>query len=173
MAFFEEDFFQLVHGFFSSSFILRKLNYTNIALILKVQQPSKVTQFRPFSLCNFAYKVISQVMINRLKGCLIDLVLENQGAFVGERQIQDNVFITQQAFHYLRKKKKGRKFELALKTDMMKAYDKVKWDFLDLMLRRLGFDSHWVQLMQCVSTVSYRVIINGDLGVSFNLSHGL
>lgn len=42
------------------------------------------------------------------------------------------------------------------------------------MLRILGFDPHWVQLiMQCVSTMSFRVIINGDGGAAFNPSRGL
>lgn len=108
---FEEDFFQLVHGFFLSGFWLRKLNCTNIALIPKVQQPEKITQYHPISLCNFAYKVISKMLINHLKGFLGDMISENQGAFLGGRQIQDNVFIAQEAFHYLRKKKKGRKYE--------------------------------------------------------------
>lgn len=66
------------------------------------------------------------MLINQLKGCLGDLISANQGALVGERQIQDNVFIAQEAFHYLRKKRKGRKFELAFKTDMSKAYDQVE-----------------------------------------------
>jgi hypothetical protein len=45
---------------------------------------------------------------------------------------------------------------------MSKAYDRVEWDFLELIMRRLGFDEQWVFLvMTCVRTIKYSVIING------------
>ena len=45
------------------------------------------------------------------------------------RQIHDNILIAQEAFHYMRLKKKGRKYEAAFKIDMNKAYNRVEWDF--------------------------------------------
>jgi hypothetical protein len=52
---------------------------------------------------------------------------------------------------------------MALKLDMSKAYDRVEWDFLELIMRRLGFDEQWVFLvMMCVRTIKYSVIINGQ-----------
>jgi hypothetical protein len=47
---------------------------------------------------------------------------------------------------------------------MSKAYDRVEWNFLKRMMEKLGFDSRWINLiMQCVSTVSYKIKVNGDL----------
>lgn len=62
----------------------------------------------------------------------------------------------------------------ALKLDMSKAYNRVKWLFLRLMLARLGFSSYWVQLvMKCVESVSYSVVINGEVGERFIPARGL
>jgi hypothetical protein len=64
----------------------------------------------------------------------------------------------------MRRKKKGKDVFMALKLDMSKAYDRVERPFLEGMMRRMGFNESFVQLiMKCVSTVSYRFRINGEL----------
>jgi hypothetical protein len=41
---------------------------------------------------------------------------------------------------------------------MLKAYDCMEWGFLKKIMLKLGFHSHWVEMiMECVSSVSYRV----------------
>lgn len=52
--------------FFSSSKLLRQVNSTAIALIPKVQHPTKVKEFRPISCCNIIYKCIAKILANRL-----------------------------------------------------------------------------------------------------------
>lgn len=59
---------------------------------------------------------------------------------------------------------RGKKGNLAVKLDMSKTYDKVEWYFLEQMLRKLGFSERWIELiMRCVSTVTYSVLVNGQL----------
>lgn len=67
--------------------------------------------------------------------------------------------------HYLLNKREGDLVFAALKLDMSKAYDdRVRMKFLENMMRRLGFEEVWIQLiMNCVTTVSYRVKVNGEL----------
>ncbi|KAK9912300.1 hypothetical protein M0R45_036169 [Rubus argutus] len=56
----------------------------------------------------------------------ISLISPFQCAFLTGRQIQDNILVAHEAFHYLKLKKSGKNHELALKLDMSKAYDKVE-----------------------------------------------
>ena len=51
---------------------------------------------------------------------------------------------------------------MALKLDMSKAYDWVEWNCLEQIMIKLGFSGRWVGLMmQCITTVSYAIRING------------
>lgn len=61
------DMMSTVLDFFTNGDLLPALNHTNITLIPKVDNPSKVTQFRPISLYNVIYKIISKLMTERLK----------------------------------------------------------------------------------------------------------
>ena len=52
---------------------------------------------------------------------------------------------------------------IAIKLDMSKAYDRVDWDFLEKLMRQMGFNERWIHLiMGCVKIVSYSVLVNGE-----------
>lgn len=83
----------------------RRLNATHLVLIPKVQNPELVSQFRPISLCNYSYKVLSKVLAKRLKAFLPELISPTQNAFVAGRQIQDNIGVAHKLFHFLKNRK--------------------------------------------------------------------
>jgi hypothetical protein len=62
----------------------------------------------------------------------------------------------------------------AIKLDMVKAYDRVEWIFLEKMIQKLGFSQVWVDMiMRCLSSVRLSVKLNGGLSESFVPSRGL
>ncbi|GAU27412.1 hypothetical protein TSUD_356480 [Trifolium subterraneum] len=124
----------LQRGYFPSS-----LNETNICLIPKCDRPLSMKEFRPISLCNVLYKVVSKLLANRLKQVIDKCIYEEQSAFVDGRSITDNAFIAIEIIHALKRKSRGAKGEMALKIDISKAYDKVEWGFLNGVLIRMGF----------------------------------
>ncbi|XP_048608917.1 uncharacterized protein LOC106394319 [Brassica napus] len=159
----KEDLTLMVNKFLFEGTMANGLNDTNICLIPKISKPNAMTQFRPISLCNVSYKIISKVLCQRLKKVLPGLISETQSAFVAGRQISDNVMIAQELFHALRTKPSGRNKRMAIKTDMSKAYDRMEWSFIEAVLRKMGFSETWTSwVMRCITSVKYKVLMNGE-----------
>ena len=134
----------------------------------------QVIKFRPISLCNVIYKLISKVLANRLKSLLPSIVSENQSAFQARRVITDNILMAFETLHYMKTQQNGSTGFMALKLDISKAYDRVEWSFLECLLRKLGFHNRWVDLMmECITTVSYSILINGEPSQTIYPSRGL
>lgn len=156
-----KDVVDMILGFLNNGEDIPDCNQTNIALVPKKKSSQVLGDFRPISLCNVVYKLISKTIANRMKGVLVDLISPNQSAFVPGRLIFDNTMVAYETIHTMRKKATGGKGLMAIKLDMAKAYDRVEWPFLEGMMKTMGFSDHWTSLvMGCVTTVSYSVLIN-------------
>ena len=79
-----------------------EINHTFITLIPKVKSPERISEFRPISLCNVIYKLVSKVLANRLQWLLPDIILENQSAFQAGRLISDNILMAYETLHYMK-----------------------------------------------------------------------
>uniref|UniRef100_A0A2N9HAL6 Reverse transcriptase domain-containing protein n=1 Tax=Fagus sylvatica TaxID=28930 RepID=A0A2N9HAL6_FAGSY len=141
---------------------LQSINHTHLVLIPKRPSPTAITEYRPISLCNVLYKLVSKTLANHLKAILPALISDKQSAFVPGRQIVDNILVAFEAMHSLKTAQRRGPGQMALKLDMSKEYDRVEWNFLEGMMRRMGFVDSWVKLvMHCISSVSYSVVVNG------------
>ncbi|GMI90196.1 hypothetical protein HRI_002688900 [Hibiscus trionum] len=108
---------------------MSRINQTCIVLISKNDNPTGMVHFRPISLCNVLFKIISKVLVNRFQSVLHFCVDESQSAFVSDRLITDNVLAAFEIIHSMCTKRVGKKSHFALKLDMSKAYDRVEWPF--------------------------------------------
>ena len=75
----------------SSGWIPASFNSTFIALIPKSDNPLTLNDFRPISLCNCVYKIISKVIAMRLKPILSDQITDEQFGFLEGRQIHEAI----------------------------------------------------------------------------------
>ncbi|XP_060969488.1 uncharacterized protein LOC133036771 [Cannabis sativa] len=156
------DVVKVVQKFFETGEFEEGCGDANIVLIPKKKNPEDMTQLRPIALCNVIYKIITKVLVNRMKPFMDFIVADTQSAFIPGHLISDNVLISFEVLHYLKRKRKGKEGFMALKLDMSKAYDRIEWKFLEAMLGKLGFENWCIRLlMKCVSSARYTVTHGG------------
>ncbi|KAL5550226.1 hypothetical protein UlMin_000402 [Ulmus minor] len=156
-----EDVTAACLGFTNGGLSLGTINETIITLLPKIKNPTRITEFRPISLCNVLYKIVSKMLANRLRKVMGSIISEEQSAFIPGRLISDNAIIGFECLHAI-KRRKSKKNYLALKLDMAKAYDRVEWDFIQRVMNKLGFSEVWIRkLMACISSVTFSFQFNG------------
>lgn len=114
------------------------LNDTNIALIAKIDRPKSMKHLCLVSLCNVIYKILSKALANRLKQILHKCISDSQAAFVPSRFILENALTYFEVLHYMKCKTKGKEGNIALKLDVSKAFDCIKWSYLQAVMEKNG-----------------------------------
>ncbi|GJT19431.1 RNA-directed DNA polymerase, eukaryota, reverse transcriptase zinc-binding domain protein [Tanacetum coccineum] len=135
------DVVAAVQEFFVTSKFPRGCNSSFIALILKVQDAKVVKDFRPISLIGIMYKIIAKVLANRLSIVIPNLISEAQSAFVFNRQILDGPFILNEFLSWCKYKNTK---ALIFKVDFEKAFNSVRWDYLDDNLKAFVLEKNGV-----------------------------
>lgn len=79
---------------------------------------------------------------NWLKSVLPAIISKQKSAFIPGRLITDNIIIAFEALHTVTTLQWGKKGSMAIKLDMAKAYDRVEWDFIEAIMRKMGFNEH-------------------------------
>ena len=106
-------------------------------LILKSKHPSKVSEFRLIACCKAFYKIIFEVIPNRLKKVLYGITSLTLSSFIPGNHMGDNILFAYEIVkHYNREHISPR---LVLKVDLRKAYDSVEWCFILHVMLELAF----------------------------------
>nr|GEX88861.1 hypothetical protein [Tanacetum cinerariifolium] len=136
-----------------------------------IQDAKFVKDFRPISLIGSIYKIITKILANRLCVILPYLISDVQSDFVANRQILDGPFILNELLSWYKFKKLN---GMIFKVDFKKAFDYVKWDYLDETLKAFGFGSKWRNwISSCFNNAMGSMLINGIPTLEFQFHKGL
>lgn len=122
-----DDIVKAVLNFLEGGEMEEVVNFTHIALILKIQDLVTVHDFRLISLCNILYKIIAKTLVNRMKLVLGKVIANNQSAFLHGRLNLDDIILAYETLHYMKIRKYGKMRWMAIKVGMLKAYNRVEW----------------------------------------------
>ena len=112
-----------------------------------------------------ALKFFTKVGTNRLNKVAQTVVSPTQTAFMPVRNIMEGVVILHDTIHELHTKKRD---GVILKIDFEKAYDKVKWSFLQQTLCMKSFSPKWRRWIKgMVTGGSVGIKVNDDIGPCF------
>nr|GEV66535.1 RNA-directed DNA polymerase, eukaryota, reverse transcriptase zinc-binding domain protein [Tanacetum cinerariifolium] len=160
-----------VMKFFSSCTFPKGCNSSFIALIPKTQNEKTVKDFRPISLIRSLYKIIAKILANRLSYVIPDLISDVQSAFISNRQILDGPFILNKLLSWCKYKKLK---AMVFKVDFEKAFDSIRWDYLDDVLKSFGFGDKWRGWISgCLKSAKGSVLVNGSPTPEFQFHIGL
>jgi len=161
----------MIKGFLRKSKVGGSTNSTFLVLITKEANPETFDKFRPISLCNASYKIITKLLANRIKPLLDKLISPNQGGFVKGRHILDNVILVQEIIHSSHQHKEQ---GMLIKLDMANAFDRVRHSFLLQVLYAFGFNSEFVNLIKaCIGEPWIAPLVNGRPTNYFKATRGI
>ena len=137
---------------FNFSFNVEELSITQkLGVISITPKGNKLRQYlknwRPISLLNVSYKILSLSLANRLKNVLDKLIHENQKGFLHGQYIGENTRLLYDILNYT---EQTNKTGILLLVDFEKAFDSVSWNFLGKVMNFFNFGpdfKKWVKLL--------------------------
>lgn len=111
--------------------------------------------------------------MNRLKPILPNIISPTQSSFILGQQILNNIVVVKEVLYSMRSRAKG-KIWVIIKIDLEKAYDRVRWEFLEDIVRAAHFlDSLVRVIMNCQSLGKTKLLWNGGVVGEFQATRGV
>ena len=130
----KDEFIGLIEEVFENNELSETQNRGIISLSLKNGEREDIRNWRPITLLNTDYKIISKILANRLKKVLPKIIHADQKGFVPGRNIQDANRLIQDLIKYT----DDEDLEGAIIfLDQEKAFDRVEWGWVDACLKNL------------------------------------
>ncbi|KAL9986830.1 hypothetical protein ACROYT_G001034 [Oculina patagonica] len=132
---------------------------------------SELSNWRPISLLNIDYKILTKALAKRIEQYLPKLINSDQTGFVKGRYIGQNIRLLSDVMEYLNANKTS---GLLLFIDFEKAFDSLEWDFIVKALNVFNFGPNvkrWISIFY--NGVQSAVINGGFLTNYFNISRGV
>ena len=164
----KQYFFRMIQESYEVASLPNTLKEGIITLIPKPNKPrDEISSYRPITLLNSSYKIISSAIANRLKDVLPDVIGQEQTGFMKNRFIGDNTRLTYDIIQYL---KSNDRTALLLSLDIQDAFNSVNWNFTRIVLHKRNFPKYiinWFDTLYVGSTS--RIVYRGHISESITL----
>ena len=166
------DLLQVYNNSFISQSLPNSMNEAYVKLIPKQGDQTDIKNWRPLSLLNTDYKILSRIIFNKIVGHLNRHTSKNQKSIFPGRSLISVHLNTVSAIQH---SKQHRKHDMAIaKFDLQKAFDNVQHKFLFKMLKKLKLPSSMIQWIKILyKSCSSRLLINGALSAVIQMKKGV
>ncbi|XP_050211520.1 uncharacterized protein LOC126661702 [Mercurialis annua] len=164
-------FLEFFADFHSSHSLPSGINTSFMVLVPKVAGSSSIKDYRPISLVNGCFKLLSKTLSLRLAPLLTKVVSDSQHAFLKGRSILECSMIANELVHLASRRKDKL---LVLKLDFHKAFDSIDWRHLMSVMKSMNFPAKWIEWMfACLSSATTAILVNGSPVEPINLKRGV
>ena len=142
-----------------------------IALIDKKKDRIFLKNWRPISLLNVDYKLLSKTLSNRLTPILSTIIHPNQTGFMKGRNIAENIRILYDTIYCT---KKAKQHGILLALDFEKAFHSLEWNLIFCILANFNFDKNFIKCIRLLyNDISSCTINNGTSSGYFSITRGV
>jgi hypothetical protein len=147
------------------------INSNFILVIPNIDHPSSFDDFCPIALCNGLYKILTKIIAVRIKPLLSNVITQEQLHFIKGWLIHEAIGSAMEGLHTIKTENGA---ILVLKINLFKAYNRVSWLYLWMLLMHIGFGLSMVKyIMDCILIISFVVLINVFGSPFFKFCQGL
>ena len=164
-------FQKLIGEIYNQNQLCNSMKIGLITLIPKKGDLTKLENWRPISLLNIDYKIISKALASRISKVMHHLVSADQTCSVPGRDIGENVLAMSNIIEYVNDQHLG---GLALKIDQAKAFDRINHGYLFRVIEEMGFGPYllkWVKILY--SNILACIKHNGFISDTFIIERGV
>lgn len=157
-----DSLFHYVNKVWANPSLISFTNNTLIVMIHKINKSELVPHFKPISLCNVFYKLISKVNVNIIKPLLNDIISTHQSSFILGWSIYRNIIIAHEMVRSMARMKDEKVF-ISIKIDLEKAYDRLNWNFIENCLEECNLPLKFIQVIHyCITSCTYKFMWNDE-----------
>ena len=142
-----------------------------LSLIFKKNDTNDIKNYRPISLTNYDYKVITFVLAKRLKPVLNTIINKNQSGYITGRFIGNSIRLIKDIFEWTESNDKQ---GAIICCDFQKAFDSIEWDFIYQVMEKFNFGKNFQRWVKIIYRNPEIVIKNnGWISSMFSMTRGI
>ncbi|VFR03255.1 unnamed protein product [Cuscuta campestris] len=136
----QNDVISATQEFFIGINLPKSYGSTFLSLIPKIDNPKSFGDYRPISLSTFMSKVNTRILADRIQQLLPKIISSEQTGFQTGMGVDEQILLVEEMVHKIDSKIRGG--NVIIKLDMAKAFDNLEWDYIQGILKKLGFSEH-------------------------------